>query len=232
MKIEGSADVGDKSTPKDAQVMAAILRDMGITDYEPRVINQLLEFSYRYVTTILDDARIVSGHAKKKIVDVDDVKLAVQMYTEENLTSPPHRDVLLETARIRNSVQLPMPKPTCGLRLPPERFCITAANYRLAASAKKKTVGHRSSGSSFSNQNNPGTSKILVAPPGSTLIHQQKLVNAPAMPKIQFQPAPVMGGQMIQIQPPGGQPLFNLTLNPQMGQQGNKRKAGEMDSGD
>jgi hypothetical protein len=75
-----------------------------------------------------------------------------QMYTEENLTSPPHRDVLLETARIRNSVQLPMPKPTCGLRLPPERFCITAANYRLAASAKKKTVGHRSSGSSFSNQ--------------------------------------------------------------------------------
>jgi hypothetical protein len=81
-------------------------------------------------------------------------------------------------------------------------------------------------------QNNPGTSKILVAPPGSTLIHQQKLVNAPAMPKIQFQPAPVMGGQMIQIQPPGGQPLFNLTLNPQMGQQGNKRKAGEMDNGD
>jgi hypothetical protein len=31
------------------------------------------------VTTILDDARIVSGHAKKKIVDVDDVKLAVQV---------------------------------------------------------------------------------------------------------------------------------------------------------
>ena len=42
MKIEGSADVGDKSTPKDAQVMAAILRDMGITDYEPRVINQVI----------------------------------------------------------------------------------------------------------------------------------------------------------------------------------------------
>jgi transcription initiation factor TFIID subunit 9 len=45
MKIEGSADVGDKSTPKDAQVMAAILRDMGITDYEPRVINQVIFFN-------------------------------------------------------------------------------------------------------------------------------------------------------------------------------------------
>ena len=41
MKIEGSSDVGDKTTPKDALVMAAILRDMGITEYEPRVINQV-----------------------------------------------------------------------------------------------------------------------------------------------------------------------------------------------
>ncbi len=36
-----------KSTPKDAQVMAAILKEMGVTDYEPRVINQMLEFTYR-----------------------------------------------------------------------------------------------------------------------------------------------------------------------------------------
>ena len=35
-----------KSTPKDAQVMMAILKDMGVTDYEPRVINQMLEFTY------------------------------------------------------------------------------------------------------------------------------------------------------------------------------------------
>ena len=44
MKInagDGSIDIGDKSTPNDAQVIAAILRDMGITEYEPRVINQV-----------------------------------------------------------------------------------------------------------------------------------------------------------------------------------------------
>lgn len=33
--------------PRDAQVIQAILKDMGITDYEPRVTNQLLEFIYR-----------------------------------------------------------------------------------------------------------------------------------------------------------------------------------------
>ena len=36
-----------KSSPKDAQVMAAILKDMGVMDYEPRVVNQMLEFAYR-----------------------------------------------------------------------------------------------------------------------------------------------------------------------------------------
>lgn len=28
------------------QVMIQILKDMGITEYEPRVINQMLEFTY------------------------------------------------------------------------------------------------------------------------------------------------------------------------------------------
>lgn len=35
-----------KSMPKDAQMMAQILKDMGITEYEPRVINQMLEFAF------------------------------------------------------------------------------------------------------------------------------------------------------------------------------------------
>ena len=37
----------EKSVPKDAQVMISILKDMGINDFEPRVVNQMLEFSYR-----------------------------------------------------------------------------------------------------------------------------------------------------------------------------------------
>ena len=36
--------------PKEAQVMAGILRDLGIQDYEPGVLTQMVEFSYRYVT--------------------------------------------------------------------------------------------------------------------------------------------------------------------------------------
>ena len=32
---------------KDFQTMISVLKDMGVEDYEPRVVNQLLEFSYR-----------------------------------------------------------------------------------------------------------------------------------------------------------------------------------------
>ncbi len=119
-----------KAMPKDAQVMAAILRDMGITEWEPRVITQLLEFSYRYVTSVLEDAKLVSSHARKKALDLEDVRLAVQMYSDQNVTTPPSRDVLLEMARTKNASTLPIPKPTSGLRLPPDRHCLTSCNYK------------------------------------------------------------------------------------------------------
>ena len=41
----------EKSVPKDAQVMISILKDMGINEFEPRVVNQMLEFSYRFVSS-------------------------------------------------------------------------------------------------------------------------------------------------------------------------------------
>uniref|UniRef100_A0A131XB98 Putative transcription initiation factor tfii-d component n=1 Tax=Hyalomma excavatum TaxID=257692 RepID=A0A131XB98_9ACAR len=128
-----------KSTPKDAQVMSAILKDMGIVDYEPRVINQMLEFTYRYVTNILEDARLFSNHAKKRAVDVDDVRLAIQMQAEKTFTSPPPRDLLMEIARQKNSTPLPLIKANAGPRLPPDRYSLTACNYRLK-SAKKPRI--------------------------------------------------------------------------------------------
>ena len=126
-----------KSMPKDAQMMAQILKDMGITEYEPRVINQMLEFAFRYVTTILDDAKIYSSHAKKATVDADDVRLAIQCRADQSFTSPPPRDFLLDIARQRNQTPLPLIKPYSGPRLPPDRYCLTAPNCRLKSLQKK-----------------------------------------------------------------------------------------------
>ena len=46
--------MADSVGPRDAAVMEAILKEMGVEDYEPNVIHQMLEFTYSkfYVTTI------------------------------------------------------------------------------------------------------------------------------------------------------------------------------------
>nr|XP_026501008.1 transcription initiation factor TFIID subunit 9 [Vanessa tameamea] len=129
-----------KHIPKDAQVIMSIMKEVGIAEYEPRVVNQLLEFTYRYVTSVLDDARVFANHAKKKTIDLDDVRLAVQMQLDKSFTSPPPREVLLELARVKNVNPLPLIKPHCGLRLPPDRYCLSACNYRLKPATKKVVV--------------------------------------------------------------------------------------------
>lgn len=45
------------------------------------------------MSNVLDDAKVYSNHAKKKIIDLDDVRLAVQMQQDRSFTNPPSRDV-------------------------------------------------------------------------------------------------------------------------------------------
>lgn len=46
-----------------------------------------------YITGVLEDARVYSGHAGKKELDVADVRLAVQTRVDHSFTTPPPRDV-------------------------------------------------------------------------------------------------------------------------------------------
>lgn len=129
-----------KSSPKDAQVMSAILKDMGVLESEPRLINQMLEFTYRYVTDVLEDAKVYSNHASRKTIDTEDIKLAVQMKMDHSFTMPPPRDLLMGIAREKNSQPLPLVKPYCGPRLPPDRYCLSQPNYKLKTLKKPRGV--------------------------------------------------------------------------------------------
>ena len=44
--------------------------------------------------------------------------------------------MLLEIARTKNSLPLPQIRPHCGIRLPPDRYCMTACNYELRSNKK------------------------------------------------------------------------------------------------
>merc|ERR1719228_527013 len=117
--------------------MRSILKDMGITEYEPRVVQQMLEFAYRYTTEVLEEAKVYSNHAKKKTIDVEDVKLAVTNRNDRTGRAPPRIDLLNEIARQKNALPLPSIKPFSGPRIPPDRYCLSGINYR----ATKTVVG-------------------------------------------------------------------------------------------
>ncbi|XP_039496796.1 transcription initiation factor TFIID subunit 9 [Drosophila santomea] len=129
-----------KHVPKDAQVIMSILKELNIQEYEPRVVNQMLEFTFRYVTCILDDAKVYANHARKKTIDMDDVRLATETTLDKSFTGPPARHVLAKVADVRNGMPLPPIKPHCGLRLPPDRYCLTGVNYKLRATNQPKKM--------------------------------------------------------------------------------------------
>lgn len=116
---------------KDAQVIDAILKEMSVGDYEPRVVHQLMEFTNRYVTSILQEAQVLSSYAKKDSIDLDDVQLAVNIQTDKTITSPPPKELLLEVAREKNNQPLPPIKPHNGLRIPFDRYTLIGSNFRL-----------------------------------------------------------------------------------------------------
>lgn len=88
----------------------------------------------------MDDAKVYANHGKKKVIDLDDVKIATQMMLDKAFTTPPSRNVLLDLSRARNNTPLPLIKPHCGLRLPPDRYCLSQCNYKLRAAAVPKKL--------------------------------------------------------------------------------------------
>lgn len=81
--------------PRDAKTVKTILESMGVTRFEPRVINQFLDLWYRYVVDVLGDAQTYAEHAGKAAIDCDDVKLAIQSRVNSSFQQPPPREVWL-----------------------------------------------------------------------------------------------------------------------------------------
>ena len=124
---------------KDAQVIDSILKEMSVTDYEPRVVHQLMEFTNRYVTNVLKEAQVFSMYAKKDSIDLGDVQLAINMHTDKTVTSPPPKELLLEVAREKNNQPLPTIKSHNGLRIPFDKHTLIGTNFRLKSKEKDET---------------------------------------------------------------------------------------------
>eukprot|EP00658_Telonema_sp_P-2_P046390 TRINITY_DN3454_c0_g1_i25.p2 TRINITY_DN3454_c0_g1~~TRINITY_DN3454_c0_g1_i25.p2 ORF type:complete len:167 (-),score=47.55 TRINITY_DN3454_c0_g1_i25:173-673(-) len=111
-----------------------ILHSMSIEQHDPAVVHQLLEFTHRYVSDIFEESRhyadYAAGGADRKEVGVEDVKLAIQTRVNFSFMQPPSRELLSELVRKKNGIPLPMLPIRPGVRLPPDKYCLTAPNYQ------------------------------------------------------------------------------------------------------
>lgn len=112
--------------PREAAAVEAILRSQGATSWEPRVVAQLLEFSYRHTGEVLHEAQQYAAHRTSREafgsapLTVDDVRLAAQCNSTHTFTEPLGGDELARMAQLLNSTPLPPVPRRQGLVYPAE----------------------------------------------------------------------------------------------------------------
>eukprot|EP01094_Clydonella_sp_ATCC50884_P014933 TRINITY_DN25502_c0_g1_i1.p1 TRINITY_DN25502_c0_g1~~TRINITY_DN25502_c0_g1_i1.p1 ORF type:complete len:235 (-),score=38.34 TRINITY_DN25502_c0_g1_i1:149-853(-) len=163
-----------KGIPRDARLVALILKSMGVDNFEPAVVLQLLEFMYRYTTDVLEDAEAYATHANKDAIGMDDIRLAIQSQVNSSFTQPPPRELVMELAQQKNSLPLPSIPNRLGVLLPSEEDCLTSVNYHVDPQgdcAGARTSGMILMGSSrphLSGNGSPLPGAMSPAPAGSS----------------------------------------------------------------
>lgn len=117
---------------------------MGVTAYQDRVPLQLMDFAYRYTHSVLQDALYYNDHAgasgntlpagvgpSASQLSVEDVRLAVAARVNYQFKPAPPKELLLEMAQEKNKRPLPAIPQQYGIRLPPEKYCLTSKEWRL-----------------------------------------------------------------------------------------------------
>lgn len=126
-----------EKVPREQLVVEEILREENVSKYEPGVVAYIMDYVYCYLQTVLEDAKIYSEHANKRHVDLDDLKLAVNLTLDKTHNTLPSKEFLLKLAKEKNSQPLPLiPEGRCGIRLPPDRLCLTNSNISIKRNQK------------------------------------------------------------------------------------------------
>ncbi|ODQ63323.1 transcription factor TAFII-31, partial [Nadsonia fulvescens var. elongata DSM 6958] len=141
--------------PRDVRLLHLILASMGVNAYQDRVPLQLMDFAYRYTHGVLVDALTYNDHAHapgslsssssanqnnanpssgattNAPLTVDDIRLAIGARVAYQFKPAPPKELLLEMAQERNKRPLPAVHAGHGLRLPPEKYCLTSKEWDL-----------------------------------------------------------------------------------------------------
>ena len=148
-------DPGTSPRPRDARTIHMVLASMGVHAYQERVPLQLLDFAYRYTSSVLSDAQHLqaegylentgkptgkkgaSGAALEELT-LNAIRAATASRVGYAFSSQLPKETLLEVATERNRIRLPdvggaddVGARGFGIRLPHERFVLSGADWSV-----------------------------------------------------------------------------------------------------
>ena len=111
---------------------------MGVDNYEPRVLHQLLEYMHSYCAEIFADSSLYAEHAGRPgQLECEDVQLSARLKAQ---ASQPHAPLLMEQmARSRNSKSIAAPTVP-NIQLPNLKLCLVEENWQLEPRAKRQAT--------------------------------------------------------------------------------------------
>ena len=151
-----------EAKPGDARLIHLMLNALNVEQYEDNVTLQLMTFAHQYATSVIQDAQIYQDHRNggtstaSQHLEVADVKMAITAKTNHSFRGAPPKEFLLELAGERNRRPLPPVNPGYGLRLPPEKYCLTNVNWAQLTGDTDGGDAARSGGDKQGNGNGPG----------------------------------------------------------------------------
>ena len=142
-------DDGQSKRPRDSRLLHLVLSSQGIQSYQERVPLQLLDFAYRYTSSVLSDSLRLSaegyagtatergargkgaGDAGGEGISVASLRQAIA--SRQGYTFQGHlpKEFMLEQAEQRNRLALPKIDRSYGVQLPPEKYCLTGVGWNL-----------------------------------------------------------------------------------------------------
>ena len=147
------SDPGLTRRPRDARLLHLLLSSLPLTAYSERVPLQLLDFAYRYTSSILSDAQhlsaegyatTVSGNtaranaaAQEGHVALAAVRLSVASRMGWQFKGQAGKEAMLELAGERNRILLPRITTEgygggSGVMLPPEKWVLSGVGWGVA----------------------------------------------------------------------------------------------------
>ncbi|MCJ1225659.1 Transcription initiation factor TFIID subunit 9 [Toensbergia leucococca] len=135
--------------PRDARLLHMVLANLGVTSYQERVPLQLMDFAYRYTSSTLQDSlhltseshggtapgagagRGTANNSDMSSITLSSLRLSIASRTHYQFNPNLPKEFYQEMAQDRNRVALPAVGKDWGVRLPPERYCLTGVGWGL-----------------------------------------------------------------------------------------------------